>query len=75
MKIRYTVDGFDADSVLFSKTGVVEGANPVDRDLHWRAVAAAFEQLTQGRATFGKPGEGGCRGPYNITRFVLETIE
>lgn len=73
MKINYTVDGNDANGSTFSVHGEVEGDSPVDRNLYWLAVSKAFEQLTQGRATFGRPGDGGCRGPYKIKRFVLES--
>lgn len=31
----------------------------------------SFLQITQGKATYGQPGKG-CRGPYQITRFLLQ---
>jgi hypothetical protein len=34
------------------------------------AMRASFEQLTAGKAVFGKPGVG-CAGPYEITSFIF----
>jgi len=33
-----------------------------------------YEKLTQGKAIYGKPGEGGCHGPYKILKLEIEPI-
>ena len=71
MKLRYTVEGTDADSGKFAATGFILGASPMDADSYQAAGAAAFAQLTQGRARFGEPGVT-CRGPYKVSKFALE---
>jgi len=34
------------------------------------AMRLTFQQLTSGKAVFGKPGVG-CAGPYDITRITI----
>lgn len=36
-----------------------------------QVMRASFMQITQGKAVFGQPGKG-CRGPYQVTRFLLQ---
>ena len=43
----------------------------VFQDMLLKCMAESFKQLTGGKAVFGKPGVG-CRGPYNITRVLVE---
>jgi len=74
MKLKYTVEGNGAGTLPFKAVGEVDGGSPVDPQALFAAAAAAFEQITQGKATFGRPGEGGCRGPYRIHRFILEAM-
>lgn len=35
---------------------------------------SSFLALTEGRAVFGRPGEG-CHGPYNVTKIVIEQVK
>jgi hypothetical protein len=72
MKLQFTVVGSGAGDVPYTLMGTVEGESPVDPAAQRRACEAAFLQLTSGAATFGKPGQGGCRGPYKVARFALE---
>jgi hypothetical protein len=37
-------------------------------------IADAFWALTNGQATYGKPGLS-CSGPYSITRLVIERVD
>ena len=37
------------------------------------AMRDSFQQITQGKAVFGNPGVG-CRGPYKINRFLIESV-
>lgn len=44
-------------------------------DLEGAFIAArgqAFRKLTQGKAVYGSPGVGGCKGPYKINRVSME---
>lgn len=67
---KYTVEGTAADGQKWKAEGEV-----ADR-LDWvlladEALRAAFQQVTGGKAVFGKPGIG-CRGPYKITRVEVK---
>lgn len=42
-------------------------------DVFNAAMRESFEQITGGRAVFGKPGLG-CNGPYDIDRVVIEQV-
>jgi hypothetical protein len=37
------------------------------------AMMQSFNQLTNGKAIYGKPGVG-CDGPYTITKVLLELV-
>lgn len=74
MKLRYVVQGSGAGDAAYELTGEVEGTSPIDPEAHDRATRAAFHQLTSGKAVFGKPGEGGCHGPYKVSRLTLEMV-
>ena len=68
---EWSVKGAAADGQTWSVTGttpVKPGDFPLVPSL---AIEAAFASLTQGRAIYGKPGEG-CNGPYTITRLCIE---
>lgn len=43
-------------------------------DIFDRAMRSSFEQLTNGKAVFGKPGIG-CRGPYDILSVLIEQVK
>lgn len=67
---NYRARGTDGDGGEWSCSGACTAADEASA----RAVAAklVFQQLTGGRAVYGKPGQGGCRGPYEQTEFVVE---
>lgn len=80
MKYKWTVEGTaghgaanDAEGQTWQTTGEMD----IDSGNFLLALSAvmrlSFQQLTQGLAVYGKPGVG-CRGPYHITRYVLEAI-
>lgn len=71
-RYRYTIEGRDADG---GNTWTTRGSVPTSSDIIGVAVQlaiiASYHQLTNGHAEYGKPGAGGCRGPYTITRVEL----
>lgn len=70
-KYKFTIEGTTGDGNTYTTSGVVEeGGADIIRACH-AAMHDCFQQLTSGRAVFGNPGVG-CRGPYQVTRFVLE---
>lgn len=69
---RYKIEGLTGGGNTWSTEGTIEG-DIADPAIHRIAMTASFQQLTNGRAVFGTPGAG-CRGPYSITRFVLEKV-
>jgi hypothetical protein len=71
---KYTIQGTAATGQIWRTTGYVSG-NPGDfRDVCEQAQGMSFHQLTQGKAVYGHPGKGGCRGPYTITQFTVEVV-
>lgn len=67
---KYVVEGKAADGQSYTCEGTVEAPFP---EVFTVAMKAAFQQLTQGKAVYGKPGVG-CRGPYTITKVVIEAV-
>lgn len=59
----YAVEGTAADGQTWKAAGKVTCLWHQVFDL---AMREAFEELTGGRAVYGKPGVG-CKGPYDIT--------
>lgn len=43
-------------------------------DAFTAALRQSFEQLTQGKAVFGKPGVS-CQGPYDISRIEIVKVK
>lgn len=70
--INYTCSGTDATGKEWEVTGILQGTNPIDHDVVNQLGSAVFNQLTQGKARFGHPGEG-CKGPYSIKLVTLVT--
>lgn len=70
-EIVFRISGTAADGQTWKTEGTVLGDFPACLN---RAMHAAFEQLTGGKAVFGHPGLG-CRGPYKISKFELTTLE
>ena len=71
MKYKYEISGTSADGQSWETKGEVLAADFIG--VTDAAAFDSFTQLTEGKAVFGKPGVG-CRGPYKITRYVLELV-
>ena len=70
----YAVSGSAVDGQTWEAIGKVVTEKSGDFALvPDMAMRAAFLQLTQGKAIYGKPGIG-CRGPYHITRLIVEEV-
>jgi len=72
---RWNISGVDANLNAYHTSGVANH----DTDRHLLEVMAqalqeSFEQLTEGRAQFGKPGVG-CKGPYTIIAMTFVSTE
>lgn len=67
----FVIEGTAADGQTWTCRGTVDSDYP---DCLMDATRAGFQQLTGGKAVYGKPGVG-CRGPYKINRFELTTAE
>lgn len=71
---RCTVEGSAADGQTWRTESTVSIGSPGQfMELFTYCMRASFEQLTSGKAQFGRPGVG-CRGPYRIRKFVLEEL-
>lgn len=62
---RYICHGRDGDGKEWNSSGLLSA--PGFPEALEEAQKRTFMDLTQGLAVYGKPGEGGCNGPYRIT--------
>lgn len=69
-KWRYSVSGTGGGGQGFHVTGEVAVGGTIETATE-AAMHDAFSKMTKGEATYGRPGEGGCQGPYTITSFTL----
>jgi len=67
----FKIEGSAADGQSWSASGNIycEFGNAFNV-----AMAQTFDQLTNGKAIYGKPGVG-CRGPYDIHRVTIEQVQ
>ena len=68
---RYTIQGTAAGGQTWETSGIVSSEYD---DVFTAANHAAFLQLTEGKAVFGKPGVG-CHGPYDILTITIEPVK
>jgi hypothetical protein len=74
MKYKYEVYG-NGSVGTWATSGTAEAATAGQFAFVPNAVLKeSFEQLTQGKAVFGEPGVG-CKGPYTITKMLIELEE
>lgn len=68
---RFHFEGTGGDGSAWAAEGEVmcEAHDAFDFAMH-----DTFAQLTAGKAVYGKPGQGGCRGPYTISRMVIDLV-
>jgi len=69
---KYEVKGTAADGQTWTADGTIVVQQPGQfPDVPMLALREAFLALTEGRAVYGKPGQG-CRGPYRVTGMLIE---
>lgn len=73
MSYKYEVKGTGSGGSTFTCEGKVPDRPGDFTQVFQDAMLESFRQLTSGKAVFGQPGVG-CRGPYNITRFLMEEV-
>ena len=73
-KFTYEIQGKDGAGRGFSVRGEFAHSGDFPSALV-EAQRRAFFDLTQGRATYGQPGTGSCRGPYSFQKLVVETLD
>ena len=72
MKIfRYSISGIAAEDQSWHTTGIIKVKNA--SEVFDVAMRDSFQQLTQGKAVYGKPGVG-CVGPYELYRILIERV-
>jgi len=72
MKFSYEVTGTAANEEPWAVIGQIDSESYAEAiNLAYKD---AFERLTKGKAIFGRPGVGGCKGPYKIINVALEEI-
>jgi hypothetical protein len=68
----YEVSGHDGGGKTWIAKGqLLAPAGRVQALVH-AALGESFQKLTNGDTGYGKPGEGRCRGPYTVTKLVVE---
>ena len=68
---RYSVRGTAAKDQTWRVVGVAHCRTGSVWDT---VMAEIFDQLTRGKAVYGKPGVG-CDGPYQVIEFHIEQVE
>ena len=71
MKFTYQISGHARDGQTWEDKGTVETPFPDIMTVTESVMRESFKALTQGKAIYGNPGAG-CRGPYTVTKIVIE---
>ena len=71
---RYEIEGRGGDGQRFTVHGLLDLASDKISDAVDAAHKCAFEKLTHNHAVYGHPGKGGCKGPYQVTKMMIEKI-
>jgi len=67
----YQMTGTAAAGQTWRTAGTIELSNAEFSNASAVALLDSFQQLTKGKAVYGKPGVG-CEGPYSVTRLLIE---
>lgn len=69
--MKFLVEGTDGSGRPWRHHGSLRGSGGMVAAAKL-AVEKSYLALTDGETEYGKPGEGKCKGPYKITKMVLE---
>jgi len=67
---KWTVNGTGSDNT-WSVQGETKASPSEFPQLFDRIMREVFTRLTQGKAIYGQPGVGGCRGPYDVISILI----
>jgi hypothetical protein len=70
---RFEASGLAAEGQTWTVEGAFAHTSASISDVIPAARRLAFDKLTEGKAVFGQPGKA-CKGPYDITKIVIEKI-
>jgi hypothetical protein len=72
-KYKFECTGSGGGGVTFSVSGEFESRDFLSALIE--APKHVYQKLTSGNTEYGKPGEGGCKGPYQMERIVVEVVK
>jgi len=73
--LYYEVHGRDAAGKSWQVCGELHGDFDILAPKSLQQIGQyCFQQLTHGEATYGNPGQGGCHGPYSISKLTIEKL-
>lgn len=68
---HFEINGTAAKGQTWKAAGyIVDPSNDLTSVFN-EAMRTSFEQLTEGKAVYGRPGVG-CSGPYDVKKIVIE---
>lgn len=67
---RYVATIEDGVGARYRVAGTVETHFVDFAEAANEALLSAYRRMTNGETTYGRPGEGGCKGPYKV--LILE---
>jgi hypothetical protein len=68
---QFTVSGKAATGETWGYSGTIDCEF---KEIFTLAMQNTFRALTNGRATYGQPGVGGCKGPYRVMSVLIEEL-
>lgn len=76
-KFRYELTGIDGGGNAFTVVGELQEGPTLSSfaAAPGAAMSDAYLRMTGGKAEYGKPGQGGCRGPYNFQKLTVEVVD
>ena len=74
MRYHYTMVGTAADDQTWGTTGKIAIEAGDFSSISEHALRHSFNELTQGKAVFGRPGIG-CKGPYKIQVLLITLVD
>ena len=73
-KYHFEIQGSAGNGQTWKTSGIVEDDANDMMGVFDDAMRASFNQLTDGKAVYGKPGVG-CVGPYELRIVVIEKLD